>query len=258
MENMAVLEKLAVEINNLNKNFDEVHALDNINIAVKEGEFVSVIGVSGCGKSTLIRIIGGLESATSGEVIVNGEAVSGPSKRIGFVFQDHRLLPWLTVSENVKLALDRNEKEADAIVDKHLRLVGLEAFKASYPGQLSGGMAQRVAIARALANKPDILLLDEPFGALDAITRINMQQELRKIWKSERITMILITHDIEEAIFLGQRVVVMSSRPGRIKKSVEISEECHYQRTGTEFATAKDIIYKEFFRDEEIPFSYNI
>ena len=248
----------AVSIKGLNKHFGDVQALDNINLEVGKGEFLSVIGVSGCGKSTLIRIIGGLEQASEGDVTVNGKKVKKPSKKIGFVFQDHRLLPWLTASENIKLALDRKEKDQKKIAEKYLALVGLEKFADSYPKQLSGGMAQRVAIARALANQPDILLLDEPFGALDAMTRIKMQQELRKIWENEKITMILITHDIDEAVFLGQRVVVMSSRPGRIKKIVPVSDVCHYQRTGTDFATTKDRIYQEFFKDEELPFAYNI
>ena len=248
----------AVEIRGVTKYFDEVYALDNINIDVKRGELLSIIGVSGCGKSTLLRIIGGLETPTSGEVLVNGSPVQKPSRRIGFVFQDHRLLPWLSVSQNIKLALEPKTKNADEIVDQYLSLVGLEGFKDAYPRQLSGGMAQRVAIARALANQPDILLLDEPFGALDAITRVNMQQELQKIWKASNITMILITHDIEEAVFLGERVVVMSSRPGRVKDIADVDPVCHYRRTGSEFARTRDKIYEEFFKDEELPFSYDI
>lgn len=247
-----------VEIRNLNKYFDDVQALDHVSLDVTRGEFVSVIGVSGCGKSTLIRIIGGLETQSDGEVLVNGEAVKKPSRKIGFVFQDHRLLPWLTISQNIKLALDKKTKDTNEIVEKYLKLVGLEKFASAYPGQLSGGMAQRVAIARALANQPDILLLDEPFGALDAITRINMQQELQKIWKAEGITMILITHDIAEAVFLGERVVVMSSRPGKIKDIIKVDNVCHYQRTGSEFSRTRDRIYQEFFRDEDMPFAYNI
>ncbi|SKB77370.1 sulfonate transport system ATP-binding protein [Lachnospiraceae bacterium] len=250
--------KRIVEIRNLNKYFRDMQVLDNISLNVNEGEFISVIGASGCGKSTLIRIIGGLETASVGTVLVKGKTVKNPTRKIGYVFQDHRLLPWLTAGENIKITLDENEKDADGIVKKYLELVGLEKFENAYPTQLSGGMAQRVAIARALANKPDILLLDEPFGALDAITRINMQQELQKIWKSENITMILITHDIDEAVYLGQRVVVMSSRPGRIKDIFDIEPECHYQRTGQVFAHTKDKIYQEFFKNEELPFAYSI
>ncbi len=251
-------KKIVVQIDHLNKNFKDVQALEDISLSVEEGEFLSVIGVSGCGKSTLIRIIGGLETASSGTVLVNGQAVHKPTKKIGFVFQDHRLLPWLTVTENIRLALGKDEKNQKETVEKYLTLVGLEKFADAYPKQLSGGMAQRVAIARALANHPDILLLDEPFGALDAMTRINMQQELQKIWRDQRITMILITHDIDEAVFLGQKVVVMSSRPGRIKKLVSVNDVCHYDRTGTDFAVTKDKIYKEFFKNEKVPFAFSI
>ncbi len=248
----------AVEIKRLNKYFDNMQALDNISLEVEKGEFLSVIGASGCGKSTLIRIIGGLETASNGIVLVNGREVNKPTRKIGYVFQDHRLLPWLTAGENIKLALDEKESQKEEIVKRYLKLVGLEKFENAYPSQLSGGMAQRISIARALANKPDILLLDEPFGALDAITRINMQQELHKIWKSENITMILITHDIDEAVYLGERVVVMSSRPGRIKDIFTIDSECHYNRTGQEFTRTKEKIYQEFFKNEDVPFAYSI
>ena len=251
-------KKIVVQIDHLNKYFEDVHALEDISLSVEEGEFLSVIGVSGCGKSTLIRIIGGLETASSGTVLVNGQAVLKPTRKIGFVFQDHRLLPWLTVTENIRLALNKDEKNQKETVEKYLTLVGLEKFADAYPKQLSGGMAQRVAIARSLANRPDILLLDEPFGALDAMTRISMQLELQKIWKAQKTTMILITHDIDEAVYLGQRVVVMSPRPGKIKKIVPVSNICHYDRTSTDFAITKDHIYKEFFRNEEVPFAFSI
>ena len=251
-------KKIVVQIDHLNKYFEDVHALEDIFLSVEEGEFLSVIGVSGCGKSTLIRIIGGLETASSGTVLVNGQAVLKPTRKIGFVFQDHRLLPWLTVTENIRLALNKDEKNQKETVEKYLTLVGLEKFADAYPKQLSGGMAQRVAIARSLANRPDILLLDEPFGALDAMTRISMQLELQKIWKAQKTTMILITHDIDEAVYLGQRVVVMSPRPGKIKKIVPVSNICHYDRTGNDFAITKEHIYKEFFRNEEVPFAFII
>ena len=250
--------EIAVKITHLNKYFEDLKVLDDVSIDIKKGEFVSVIGVSGCGKSTMLRIIGGLETPSNGEVLVYGKPVKKPSRKIGFVFQDHRLLPWLTVEQNIKLALDAKTKNANEIVEKYLHLVGLSKFIRAYPSQLSGGMAQRVAIARALANQPDILLLDEPFGALDAITRISMQQELQKIWKTEKITMILITHDISEAVFLGERVVVMSGRPGRIKDIVSVDPVCHYQRTESIFSSTRDRIYQEFFKEEEVPFAYSI
>lgn len=255
---MSDVAKTAVDIRHLNKYFGERQVLEDISLQIREGEFLSVIGVSGCGKSTLLRIIGGLEKETSGTVLVNGNKVEKPSRKTGFIFQDHRLLPWLTVEENVRFGLDPKNPDNDRLIDENLELVGLSDFKKSYPGELSGGMSQRVAIARALANHPDILLLDEPFGALDAMTRINMQQELRKIWEKEKITMILITHDIEEAVYLGERVVVLSSRPGRIKKIEPIPNICHLKRTGTDFARTRDSIFEEFFKDEELPFAYNI
>ena len=248
----------AVSLRGVSKQFDDLSVLSDISLEVPEGEFLSVIGVSGCGKSTLLRIIGGLEQQTAGEVLVDGEAVKKPTRNTGFVFQDHRLLPWLTVEANIKLGLDKKTPNQDEIVQQNLELVGLQEILGSYPRQLSGGMAQRVAIARALANRPKILLLDEPFGALDAMTRIHMQQALREIWEKEKITMILITHDIEEAVYLGERVVVLSSRPGHIKKIVDIPHVCHVVRTGTEFSETRDKIYREFFRDENVALDYNI
>ncbi len=251
-------KKSIVSARHLSKQFGEFKALEDINLEVPEGEFLSIIGASGCGKSTLLRLIGGLEGDFEGELLVRDSAVIKPSRKVGFVFQDHRLLPWLTVAENIKLGLEKKCPNANEIVKENLRLVHLENFENAYPSQLSGGMAQRVAIARALANHPDILLLDEPFGALDAMTRINMQIELRRIWEQEKITMILITHDIEEAVYMGQRVVVLSSSPGHIKKIVPIESGCHYNRNSMEFARAKEHLYTEFFKEEEVPFTYSI
>ena len=251
-----------VEIKNLTKIFNDgkntVKALDNINLEIKEGSFTSIIGGSGCGKSTMLRIIGGLDTEYSGEVLVSGEKVSAPSREKGFIFQDHRLLPWLTVKENIRFSLPKEQKKNDALIKEYLELVGLADFENSLPKQLSGGMAQRVAIARALANKPRILLLDEPFGALDAITKVNLQEELLKIWQKEKITMIIVTHDIDEAVYLGQNVVVMTPRPGRIKHIYKTELGTPRLRTGSVFTKARDEIYKEFFKEAEVPFSYNI
>ena len=251
-----------VEIKNLTKIFNDgkntVKALDNINLEIKEGSFTSIIGGSGCGKSTMLRIIGGLDTEYSGEVLVSGEKVSAPSREKGFIFQDHRLLPWLTVKENIRFSLPKEQKKNDALIKEYLELVGLADFENSLPKQLSGGMAQRVAIARALANKPRILLLDEPFGALDAITKVNLQEELLKIWQKEKITMIIVTHDIDEAVYLGQNVVVMTPRPGRIKHIYKTELGTPRLRTGSVFTKARDKIYKEFFKEAEVPFSYNI
>ncbi len=251
-----------VEIKNLTKVFESkdstVKALENINLEIEEGNFISIIGGSGCGKSTLLRIIGGLETEYEGEVLVDGKMVEKPSREKGFIFQDHRLLPWLTVKENIRFSLPDNQKKNDALIKENLEIVGLSEFENAYPGQLSGGMAQRVAIARALANKPRILLLDEPFGALDAITKMNLQEEMLKIWRKEKITMVIVTHDIDEAIYLGSKVVVMTPRPGRIKKIQKVDLGVPRRRTGSLFTQARDKIYKEFFEDVELPIEYNI
>jgi sulfonate transport system ATP-binding protein len=195
--------------------------LDDISLDIAPGEFVSVLGASGCGKSTLLRLIAGLDADYRGEISVDGERVRDTSLERGIVFQDHRLFPWLTASQNILAAL-RNallspQQKRDAVTE-HIALVGLQGFEHAYPHQLSGGMAQRVAIARGLVNRPRVLLLDEPFGALDALTRGRLQNELQRIWQHERITMILVTHDVDEAIYLGDRVVVMAPRPGRVKR----------------------------------------
>lgn len=251
-----------VEIHSLTKVFNDgktsVKALDDINLEIEEGSFTSIIGGSGCGKSTMLRIIGGLDTEYEGEVLVNGSKVSAPSREKGFIFQDHRLLPWLTVKENIRFSLPKEQKKNDGLIKEYLELVGLADFENSLPKQLSGGMAQRVAIARALANKPRILLLDEPFGALDAITKVNLQEELLKIWHKEKITMVIVTHDIDEAVYLGERVVVMTPRPGRIKQIHKIELGTPRLRTGSVFTKARDEIYKEFFKEAEVPFSYNI
>lgn len=251
-----------VEIHNLTKVFNSngknVTALENINLEIEDGNFVSIIGGSGCGKSTLLRIIGGLETDYSGVITVDGNSVTKPSREKGFIFQDHRLLPWLTVKENILLSLPENLENKENIVKENLELVGLAEFENAYPRQLSGGMAQRVAIARALANKPKILLLDEPFGALDAITRMNLQEQMLKIWRKEKITMIIVTHDIDEAVYLGSKVVVMTPRPGKIKEVINIDLGVPRKRTGSLFNQAREKIYKEFFKDTEIPIEYNI
>lgn len=256
-----------VEIKNLTKVFgtkenkssaQKVVALQDINLTIEEGKFISIIGGSGCGKSTLLRIIGGLETQFEGQVLFDGKEVGKPSRERGFIFQDHRLLPWLSVRENIRFSLSPDQKKNEELIQSNIELVGLKGFENSLPGQLSGGMAQRVAIARALANKPRILLLDEPFGALDAITKIHLQDQMLEIWKKEKITMVLVTHDIDEDIYLGNEVVVMTPRPGRIKRIQKINLGNPRKRTGAQFTSAKEEIYKEFFKEEEVPFTYNI
>jgi NitT/TauT family transport system ATP-binding protein/sulfonate transport system ATP-binding protein len=203
-----------------------LQVLYRVNITIWPGEFLSVVGTSGSGKSTLLRLLVGLDVDYEGEILIGESRVQGTSLDRGIVFQDHRLFPWLTVEQNVALGLENHvswsgEEKARA-VREHLQLVGLEGFARAHPHQLSGGMAQRAAIARALVNRPGLLLLDEPFGALDALTRQRLQQELQRIWQEERITMVLVTHDVEEAVFLGDRVVVMEPRPGRFKRVVDV------------------------------------
>lgn len=228
-----------------------VLALDGIDLSIAEGEFISIVGGSGCGKSTLLRIVAGFENEYSGSVSLGGVPIRRPGLDRGMVFQEHRLLPWLTVEENVSLGLNgMPSNEVQTRIHEHLALVGLSGFEKAYPGQLSGGMSQRVAIARALANQPKILLLDEPFGALDALTKIQMQHEALRIWQAQRMTMILVTHDIDEAIFLGDRVVVMSARPGRIKSTVQVNLPRPRDRSSAAFIALRRRIYAEFFSPE--------
>jgi len=198
-----------------------VVALDGIDLSVGEGEIVSVLGTSGCGKSTLLRLLMGLDAPSAGRVTVDGVPVTGPVPSVGVIFQEPRLMPWLSVADNVRFGiakLDRTEREAR--LAEALELVGLTEFADAYPRELSGGMAQRVAIARALVRRPSILLLDEPFSALDNFTRIALQDHLLRIWAAQRITMVFVTHDIEEALTLGDRVIVMRGSPGRINREI--------------------------------------
>lgn len=223
--------------------------LQDINLTIAPGEFVSIVGSSGCGKSTLLRLVIGLEEDYQGEILLDGQRILGTSLKRGIVFQEHRLFPWLTVEKNVALGLlnsDLTEGQKRGAVREHIELVGLKGFETAYPYQLSGGMSQRVAIARALVNRPEILLLDEPFGALDAMTRAHLQQELHRIWQQEGITMILVTHDVEEAVYLGDRVVVMEPRPGRIRRIVPIELAHPRERSSPDFTLAKDTVLKEF------------
>jgi NitT/TauT family transport system ATP-binding protein len=210
----------------------EVRALDNVSLDVHENEFVTLVGASGCGKSTLLRIIGGLEYHTSGELLADGKPVSGPGADRAMVFQHYSLYPWLRVLDNIKfsrrLGVNRRDitsadvEVAEGRADALLRLMGLSACHNAYPNQLSGGMQQRVAIARALMNRPAILLMDEPFGALDAQTREVMHDLILHVFRLERSTIVFVTHDVEEAIYLGQRVVLMAPRPGRIDTIYEV------------------------------------
>jgi NitT/TauT family transport system ATP-binding protein len=200
-------------------------ALYDISLAIRKNEFVSLLGPSGCGKTTLIRIIAGLLTADRGDVLVNQQGVTAPGHDRCMVFQQFGLLPWRTVLSNVEFGLEIEgmaREERRAVAEKYLELVGLKGFESYYPHQISGGMQQRVGIARALSKKPEILLMDEPFGAVDAQTREQLQEELLKIWAQTETTVVFVTHSIDEAIYLSDRVVVMQARPGRIKEEVRI------------------------------------
>lgn len=202
--------------------------LDGVNLEIREGEFVSILGPSGCGKSTLISLISGLQFPSSGEVLVNGRKVTGPGSDRGLVFQDYTLFPWMTILDNILFALEEvekglNKKELRVKGHHFLEIVGLGDFANNYPSELSGGMQQRVAIARAFALNPGILLMDEPFGAADALTRTHLQDLLLHLWEANRKTVMVVTHDIDEALLLSDRVAVMTSRPSRIKEIVEIN-----------------------------------
>lgn len=232
--------------------------LDDINLDMQDGEIISLLGPSGCGKSTLLRIIGGLDDVYEGTVIFNGSEVHGPDRRRGFIFQDHRLLPWLTVRENIRFSLPDDQQSDEERIEHALQVVNLTDAADAWPRQLSGGMAQRVAVARALANQPMLLLLDEPFGALDAMTKMRLQDEMLRLWKHEHLSMILVTHDIDEAVYLGSRVVILDAEPGKIRKIFNIEYSLPRSRTSTEFHRQRDLVYEEFFREEKKPFIYEI
>jgi sulfonate transport system ATP-binding protein len=215
----------------------EVTALAGITLSVAAGELVSLLGPSGCGKSTLLRLVAGLDLPSMGELRMGNELITGPSAERGLMFQDPNLFPWLTVRRNVQSGLVARGvlREKRGEVDEFLRLAGLEKFAEAYPHQLSGGMAQRAALARALVNHPKVLLLDEPLGALDAFTRMRMQDEVLRIWEARGTTMLLVTHDIDEAIYMADRIVVMSPRPARIERVIEVDLPRPRQRNDESF-----------------------
>lgn len=231
-----------VEIQNVRKSFESgdksgepIPVIDNVSMSIQEGEFIVYLGPSGCGKTTLIRVVGGLEIASSGEVFLAGEAVTGPDQRKGMVFQAYTSFPWLTVLENIEFGTryrtDIDPAEKRKVARHYLELVGLEDFAGFYVNRISGGMRQRVAIARMLASAPDILLMDEPFGALDAQTRDFLQEQLLEICRAERKAVIFVTHDVEEAIFLADRVFMFSKRPARIIEEVDVNGVIGRERT---------------------------
>jgi ABC-type nitrate/sulfonate/bicarbonate transport system ATPase subunit len=215
-----------------------VRAVDGASLDVEAGELISLLGPSGCGKSTLLRLIAGLDQPDAGELLAGSEPITQPSAERGLVFQDPNLFPWLSVKRNIGSGLVARgvmRKTGHELVDEFMRLMGLESFAQAYPHQLSGGMAQRVALARALVNHPTVLLLDEPLGALDAFTRMVLQDEVLRLWRTRGTTMVLVTHDIDEAIYMSDRIVIMTPRPGRIEQILPVDLPRPRQRNGADF-----------------------
>lgn len=246
------MSKNKIIIKNLEKVFHSdgraITALTDLSFEINEGEFFGIVGPSGCGKTTLLNLIGGIEEPTGGSILINGSEVEGPGFDRGMLFQEGALLPWRTAMKNVEFGLEIkgiNNRERGEIAEKYLRLVGLEGFEESYPHELSGGMMQRVALARVLTFDPDILLMDEPFASVDALTRESLQNELLKIWTETKKTIVFVTHSIDEVIYLSDRIAVVSARPGKVKDVVEITLPRPREgiRTSAEFAKLRDKIW---------------
>jgi sulfonate transport system ATP-binding protein len=235
-----------LEVRGVTRRFGDFIALSDMNLSVGEGEFVAIVGASGCGKTTLLRLIAGLDQDYAGTIDLRGQRIMGTSLERGIVFQEPRLLPWLTLWENVAVALDNAPYSATVkkeVIAAQIALVGLTGFEKAYPAALSGGMAQRAAIARALVGRPSILLLDEPLGALDAITRMRLQEELSRIWRHEGVSMILVTHDVEEAVFLSQKIVVMDSNPGYVTANIVVDLPTPRDRASSDFGALKREVF---------------
>lgn len=240
-----------IKFENVKKRFvkpdgEIVNALNGINFTVNSGEFVCLIGPSGCGKSTLLRLLAGLDNPTEGAIYLDGEKIEKPSCDRGLVFQNHTLFPWLNIYDNISFGprVRKTFKKNKSLVDEMIKLVGLTGFEKSFPHQLSGGMCQRATLARALVGHPKVLLLDEPLGALDAFTRMNMQDELLNIQEKQRTTMIMVTHDVDESIYLSDKIVVMSSRPAKIEKIIGVRLPHPRDRNNPEFVRLRNDILK--------------
>ena len=240
---MAENKRVSLRLDHVSKSFEKIetdevtHALNEINLTMESGEFISLVGPSGCGKSTILRLVAGLIQPTTGKLTVDGKTITEPSPERGMVFQKPTLFPWLTVWDNIAFSLrmqGRLKGNKDK-VERMIKVIGLEKFRNDYPGQLSGGMAQRVALVRSLINEPDILLLDEPLGALDAFTRMNMQDEILKIWQEKEQLAIMVTHDVDEAIYMGTRVIVLDANPGRVVADIQIKEPFPRDRSSDTF-----------------------
>ena len=248
--------KVTLKLENVSKSFakietDEVtHALTSVSTTMESGEFISLVGPSGCGKSTMLRLIAGLINPTTGKLTVNGEEIEKPAPDRGMMFQKATLFPWLTVKDNIAFSLKMQGKLKgnEDKVENMIKVIGLEDFREDYPAQLSGGMAQRVALVRSLINEPPILLLDEPLGALDAFTRMNMQDEILKIWQEKQQLAVMVTHDVDEAIYMGTRVLVMDAHPGRVIADIPIDLPFPRDRGSREFVEYRiDILNKLHF-----------
>lgn len=258
--------KRIIEISNVNKSFGnqqkKTSALEDISLEIHEGEIIAILGESGCGKSTLLNIIGGFEEVDKGDVIFDGVRVAGPNRKCVMLFQDYGLLPWRTVLKNVELGLEGLKLSSSERREKalhYLQLVGLANKENLFPAELSGGMKQRVGIARALALQPELILLDEPFAALDTFNRYHLQNELLRIQSQEKTTMILVTHDIDEAIYLSDRIFIMEANPGRIFKELKIDLAKPRDRSHSEFQYYRKIIFDVFHLSRrEIPIEFNI
>ena len=247
---MAENKRVSLRLAHVSKSFEKIetdevtHALNEINLTMESGEFISLVGPSGCGKSTILRLVAGLIHPTTGKLTVDGKTITEPSPERGMVFQKPTLFPWLTVWDNIAFSLrmqGRLKGNKDK-VERMIKVIGLEKFRNDYPGQLSGGMAQRVALVRSLINEPDILLLDEPLGALDAFTRMNMQDEILKIWQEKEQLAIMVTHDVDEAIYMGTRVIVLDANPGRVVADIQIKEPFPRDRSSDTFVQYRNEI----------------
>ena len=244
---------LAIDIKNVSKSFvtkdKDFTALKNVNLHVDDGELICLLGASGCGKTTLLRMIGGLEKADEGEIFDRGELVTGPSKDRGFIFQQYSLFPWLNVLDNVMFGLnlsgEHSKEENLAAAERYLERVGLSDFKYSYPHELSGGMKQRVAIIRSLLNHTPVLLMDEPFSAVDMLNRHSLQEQLIGVWKRFESTILFVTHDVDEAVYLADKIVIMDKNPGRIQEIIEVPLERPRQRESREFLDFQDVVEKK-------------
>ena len=247
------MEKTVLKLDNVSKSFakietdDVTHALSSVTTTMESGEFISMVGPSGCGKSTILRLVAGLIQPTTGSITLNGKPIEGPGPDRGMMFQKATLFPWLTVYDNIAFSLKMQGKLKgnEDRVEEMIKTIGLQDFREDYPGQLSGGMAQRVALVRSLINEPPVLLLDEPLGALDAFTRMNMQDEILRIWQKKQQLAIMVTHDVDEAIYMGTRVLVMDSHPGRIVSDLKIEQPFPRDRSSEAFVAYRNEILKQ-------------